>query len=149
MNSRNVPKVHRPCINAPPPPPNMASKYMKVYNSWSKFFFFNFRVLIGNLWQSFLHGPNPAGLTPQIISTKKKEKEIEERKRNRKKVVKEKKWKRKEKSPNLRYSKFYPIKIIQKKLSTNKWRKKYYPEVLSKKCFIQNVRDLFYVTLYF
>ena len=47
-----------------------------------------------------------------------------------------------------RYSKFYPIKIIQKKLSTNKWRKKYYPEVLSKNFFIQNVRDLFYVTLY-
>ena len=42
----------------------------------------------------------------------------------------------------------YPKKVIQKKLSTNKWRKKYYPEVLSKNFFIQNIPDLFYLTLY-
>ena len=44
------------------------------------------------------------------------------------------------------YIKFYP-----KKLSTNKSRKKYYPEVLSKIFLIQNVHDLFYLyylTLY-
>ena len=29
--------------------------------------------------------------------------------------------------------KSYPKKVIQKKLSTNKWCKKYYPEELSKK----------------
>ena len=46
------------------------------------------------------------------------------------------------------YGKFYPKKVIQKKLSTNKSSKKYYPEVLSKNCFIQYVRDLFYITLY-
>ena len=43
--------------------------------------------------------------------------------------------------------KFYPKKVIQKKLSKNKSRKNFYPEVLSKNVFIQNVRDLFYVTL--
>ena len=46
-----------------------------------------------------------------------------------------------------RYGKFYPKKVIRKKLSTNKWRKKFYPEVLSKNFFIQKVRDLFYFTL--
>ena len=30
------------------------------------------------------------------------------------------------------WGKFYPKRVIQKKLSTNKWRKKYYPEELSK-----------------
>ena len=46
------------------------------------------------------------------------------------------------------WGKFYPKKVIQKKLSTNKWGKKCYPEVLSKNFFIQNVGDLFYYTLY-
>ena len=35
------------------------------------------------------------------------------------------------------WGKFYPKKVIQKKLSTNKWGKKYYPEELSKNIFIQ------------
>ena len=48
----------------------------------------------------------------------------------------------------LRYSKFYPKKVIQKKLSTNKSREKFYPEVLSTNFFIQNVPDLFDITLY-
>ena len=39
------------------------------------------------------------------------------------------------------------VNFIQKKLSTNKSRKNYYTEVLSKKNF-QYVRDLFYITLY-
>ena len=43
----------------------------------------------------------------------------------------------------MRYSKFYP-----KKLSTNKSREKFYPEVLSTNFFIQNVPDLFDITLY-
>ena len=43
--------------------------------------------------------------------------------------------------------KFYPKKVIQKKLSKNKSRKKFYLEVLSKNISIQNVCDLFYVTL--
>ena len=42
-----------------------------------------------------------------------------------------------------RYSKFYPKRIIQ--ISQVK---KYYPEVLSKKFVIQNIPDLFYVTLH-
>ena len=37
------------------------------------------------------------------------------------------------------YSKFYPKVIIQKELSTNKSRKKYYPEDLSKTNFIQRL----------
>ena len=45
------------------------------------------------------------------------------------------------------YSKFYPKKVIRKKLSTKKSGKKFYPEVLSDNFFIQNLRDLFYVTL--
>ena len=40
------------------------------------------------------------------------------------------------------------VNFIQKKLSTNKSRKNYYTEVLSKFFFIEYVRDLFYVTLY-
>ena len=42
---------------------------------------------------------------------------------------------------------FYPKKVIQKKLFKNKPCKNFYPEVLSSNVFIQNVRDLFYVTL--
>ena len=42
---------------------------------------------------------------------------------------------------------FIQKKVTPKKLSTNKWRKKSYHEVLSKKIFIQKVRDLFYFTL--
>ena len=45
-------------------------------------------------------------------------------------------------------SKFYQKKVIQKKLSTNKSREKFYPEVLSTNFFIQNVPDLFDITLY-
>ena len=44
---------------------------------------------------------------------------------------------------------FIQKKTIQKKLSANKSRKKFYPEVLSKKIVIQNVRDLFYITLHY
>ena len=51
----------------------------------------------------------------------------------------------------LLYIKWFPswrgVIFIQKKLSKNKSRKNFYPEVLSKNVFIQNVRDLFYVTL--
>ena len=46
-----------------------------------------------------------------------------------------------------RYGKFYPKKVFQKKLSTNKSSEKFYPEVLSKIFFIQNVHNLFYITL--
>ena len=45
------------------------------------------------------------------------------------------------------WGKFYPKKIYPKKLSKNKSLKKFYPVVLSKICFLQNVRDLFYFTL--
>ena len=38
--------------------------------------------------------------------------------------------------------------FIQKKLSKNKSRKNFYPEVLTKNVFIQNVRDLFYIIIY-
>ena len=43
---------------------------------------------------------------------------------------------------------FGTVNFIQKKLSTNKSCKKYYPEVLSKNVFVQNVGDLFHITLY-
>ena len=46
-----------------------------------------------------------------------------------------------------RDSKFYPKKVIQKKLSTNMSCEKFYQEAVSKIFFIQNVLDLFYVTL--
>ena len=52
------------------------------------------------------------------------------------------------------YSKFYPERIIQKELYTKKWREKYYPQELSKRCFIQthmtfpNSCDLSNITLF-
>ena len=53
------------------------------------------------------------------------------------------------KIPNMpfRVEGFSIVNFIQKKLSTNKSGKKIYPEVLSENFFIQNLRDLFYVTL--
>ena len=53
--------------------------------------------------------------------------------------------------PIFQDSKFYPKKsfpdLTVKVIHRNKSGKNFYPEVLSKKLFIQNVRDLFYLTL--
>ena len=50
------------------------------------------------------------------------------------------------------WGKFYPKKsypnLMVKVIHTNKSHKNFYPEVLSKNFLIQNVRDLFYNTLY-